>query len=50
MTENFNCDLRNIGTKTTEKKCHHQLHHGTALSLYNSGNLCVTDIIVGTLN
>ena len=28
MTENVYCDLRNIGTKTTEKNCHHQLHHG----------------------
>ena len=22
------CDMRNIGTKTSEKNCHHQLHHG----------------------
>ena len=27
MIDNFNCDLRNIGTKVTEKNCHHQLHH-----------------------
>ena len=41
MTENFNCDLRNIGTKTTEKNCHHQLHQGHC-TIYNSRNLCVS--------
>ena len=49
MTENFNSDLGNIGIKNTEN-CHHQLHHGHCSQVHTIiPEICVTDIIVGTV-